>query len=327
MVKFSLSRCLAAVSVVLLCGAAPLVGLEKVGTTSYQFLKVMTDARSTAMGEAYSAVARSSLAGFWNPAALTRVSRFDLAFSHTDWFLDATHYSFVAAYNLPRIGTFGLQGLSVDYGEIEETRVEDLGYRGDSYHPGLTGRILEPGANVIGLSFARGLTDKFSFGLTMKYASEDLVAKSTSTLMFDAGILYWTGYRSLRIAAAVRHFGPEVEYIDENFPLPQTFNLGIAGYLIAPQNSLLMASQSQSLLVAFDLVHPRDFDQQYNMGLEYSFGELIFIRGGYKLNYDTAGLCLGAGLRLRGISVDYSFNDYGKYLDAVHRFTIGASLD
>ncbi|UCH11189.1 MAG: hypothetical protein JSU61_04685, partial [Fidelibacterota bacterium] len=153
------------------------------------------------------------------------------------------------------------------------------------------------------------------------------VAKSTSTLMFDAGILYWTGYRSLRIAAAVRHFGPEVEYIDENFPLPQTFNLGIAGYLIAPQNSLLISSPSQSLLVAFDLVHPRDFDQQYNMGLEYSFGELVFIRGGYKLNYDTAGLCLGAGLRLRGISVDYSFNDYGKYLDAVHRFTIGASLD
>jgi hypothetical protein len=216
----------------------PSHAIEKVGTTSYQFLKVMTDARSTAMGEAFSAVASSSMAVFWNPAALTRVPRLDLAFSNADWFLDAGHFSFVAAYAMPGIGTFGFQGLTVDYGEIEETTVDQLGYRGTTYHPGLTGRVLKPGANAFGVSFARGLTDKFSFGLTMKYVSEDLEIKATSAVMFDAGITYNTGYRSLQLAASLRHFGPEVTYIDEGFPLPQILNLGIAAYIIAPQNSL-----------------------------------------------------------------------------------------
>jgi len=312
---------------VMLMAASPAAAIEKVGITSFQFLKVMTDARSTAMGEAYSAVVRSSLAMFWNPAALTRVSRFDLAFSHADWFLDARHFSFVAAYTIPGIGTFGFQGLSVDYGEIEETRVDHLGFIGDKYNPGLTGTILNPGANAFGLSFARGLTDKFAFGITMKYASEDFVVRSTSTFMFDTGITYRTGYRSLQLAAVVRHFGPEVKYIDESFPLPQTFNLGISGYLIAPQDNFLFSTTHHSLLFAFDMVQPRDYDQQYNVGLEYGLREMLFLRGGYKINYDTAGLCLGAGLKYRNIRIDYSFNDHGQYLGAVHRFTLGASID
>ena len=37
---------------------------EKVGTTSFQFLKVMTDARSTGMAEASSAVVNSFLSSF-----------------------------------------------------------------------------------------------------------------------------------------------------------------------------------------------------------------------------------------------------------------------
>ncbi|MFC1483424.1 PorV/PorQ family protein [Candidatus Neomarinimicrobiota bacterium] len=303
------------------------LAIEKVGTTSYQFLKVMTDARSTAMGEAFSAVASSSMAVFWNPAALTRVPRLDLAFSHADWFLDAGHFSFVAAYMFPGVGTFGFQGLTIDYGDIEETRVDQLGFRGDTYHPGLTGRVLKPGANAFGISFARSLTDKFSFGLTMKYVTEDLEIKATSTVMFDAGITYNTGYRSLVLGAAIRHFGPEVTYVDEGFPLPQTLNLGIAAYLIAPQNSLFRISEHQSLLVALDMVQPRDYDQQYNAGLEYGLYDLLFLRGGYKINYDTAGLCLGAGVKVRNIRIDYSYNDHGQYLGSVHRFTIGAKID
>ncbi|UCH62520.1 MAG: PorV/PorQ family protein [Fidelibacterota bacterium] len=312
---------------VLLATGSPLLALEKVGITSFQFLKVMTDARSTAMGEAYSSVVKSSLAMFWNPAALTRISRFDLAFSHADWFLDARHFSFVAAYSVLGIGTFGFQGLLVDYGEIEETRVDHLGFIGDTYNPGLTGNKLYPGANAFGISFARDLTDKFAFGVTMKYAGEDLVVKSTSSVMFDAGITYRTGYRTLQLAAVVRHFGPEVKYIDESFPLPQTFNLGISGYLVAPQDNFLFSTTHHTLLLAFDMVQPRDYDQQYNIGLEYGLYDLIFLRSGYKINYDAEGLCLGAGLKYGNIRADYSFNDNGRYLGLVHRFTLGVSID
>ncbi|MFC1619542.1 PorV/PorQ family protein [Candidatus Neomarinimicrobiota bacterium] len=312
---------------VMLLTLSPLLAIEKVGITSFQFLKVMTDARSTGMGEAYSAVASSSAAVFWNPAALTRIKRADLAFSHANWFLDTQHFSFAAAYELPGRGTVGFQALTVDYGSIEETRVDHLMFIDNVYNPGLTGRTLQPGANVFGLSFARRLTDRFAFGLTMKYASEDLVLESASSMMFDLGILYRTGYRSLQLAATIRHFGPEIKYIDESFPLPQTFNIGISANLISPQDNFLLSSEDHSLLFAFDLIQPRDYDQQYNMGFEYAWTSLIFLRSGYKINYDTAGLSLGAGVKVRNIRIDYSFNDHGQYLGTVHRFTLGASID
>ena len=42
---------------------------NKVGTTSFQFLKVMPDARSTALGEVSSSILTTSEAVFHNPAA------------------------------------------------------------------------------------------------------------------------------------------------------------------------------------------------------------------------------------------------------------------
>ena len=296
---------------------------EKVGTTSFQFLKVMTDARSTGMGEAYSAVTNTSAAVFWNPAALAKVENMDMSVSYLDWLLDITHSSFSFAYTLLGVGTFGIQGLYTDVGEIEETRVSDLGFIGDTYNPGLTGRTFSPGSLVLGLSYARSLTDKFTFGLTAKFVQEDLYVKKVSTMMFDGGLTFQTGFRSLELAAVVRHFGQEIKYYDQGYPLPQTFTIGISGYLIAEENHFLLPSNHHSLLFAFDLSQPRDYDQQYHVGLEYSLRKFIFLRGGYKMNFDQEGPSAGFGLCTKGIRVDYSYCDFGEYFDAVHRFTIG----
>ncbi len=314
------------VLIILLLSQLPVLAFEKVGTTSFQFLKVMTDARSTGMGEAYCAVANNSEAVFWNPAALTRVQHFDASISYLDYFLDVKHSSFSAAYTFRNIGTFGLQGLVTDVGEIKVTRVSDLGFRGETFNPGLTGETISPSAMAFGLSFARRLTDKFAFGLTAKYVKEDLVVKSANAIVFDGGLTYNTGFRSLEVAASVRHFGKEIKYFEEGYPLPQTFNIGVAAYLISSGENFLMTSESQSLLVAFDLVQPRDYAQQYNVGLEYTWQNAIILRGGYKINYDEEGLCLGMGLKYDKFRFDYSYNDFGSYLGSVHRFTFGFSL-
>jgi len=300
---------------------------EKVGTTSFQFLKVMTDARSTGMGEAYSAVTNSSQAVFWNPAALAKVKHIDMSVSYLDWLLDITHSSFSFAYTLFGVGTIGIQGLYTNVGDIEETRVSDLGFIGDTYNPGLTGKTFSPGSLVLGLSYARGLTDKFTFGLTAKFVQEDLYVKKVSTVMFDGGLTFQTGFRSLELAAVVCHFGQEIKYYDQGYPLPQTFTIGISGYLIARENHFILPSESHSLLFAFDLSHPRDYNQQYHVGLEYALKEFIFLRGGYKINFDQEGPAAGFGVQTNGLRIDYSYCDFGDYFDAVHRFTIGFNLN
>lgn len=82
----------------------------------------------------------------------------------------------------------------------------------------------------------------------------------------------------------------------------------------------------QSLLFTFDLTQPRDFNQQNSIGLEYSFEDLVFLRGGYKFNGDQQGVTAGLGLKYNKYRVDYSYTNYGAYLGNIHRFTIGFDL-
>jgi hypothetical protein len=330
----------------MLCASTSGYAFEKVATTSFQFLKVMPGARLCAMGEAFTAVKSGSDAVFYNPAALTNVERLDVGADYLDWFLDIKHYAFSAAYSLPGLGTLGFQTVFTDVGEIRVTTVDALDFV-DGVYLGYTGETINPGATVFGISFARDLTDKFTFGVTAKYAREDLGVKSTGVAMYDAGLIYDTGFKSLSIGAAVRHFGPEVKFYDEvdlprydaaldstfympytgkSYPLPQTFNIGISANLISGGDAFLH-SDNHSLLLAADMVQPRDYDQQYNIGLEYGFNEIFFLRGGYKMEYDEESYSFGFGLAYDNYRIDYAFNDFGEYLDSVHRFSIGLSID
>ncbi len=296
---------------------------KKVGVTSFQFLKVMPGARSTAMGNAYSSIAYGADAMFWNPGALVNTDRFSLSASHVNWFMDTGHNGIAASYSLNSGISIGVVGMNIDYGSIEVTTVDAMGPTADGYNPGLTGEVINPGANALGLGFGQRLTDKFSYGVTAKYVTENMEVKSRSVLMFDAGVLFDTKVKSIVLGATIRHFGPEVEYYDKSFPLPQTMNIGISSYLIAPEEGLLLNSEKHSLLMAFDIVQPRDYDQQYNLGMEYAFLDNIYLRSGYKINYDSAGLCFGFGVKYKLIKFDYSYNDYGDYLDNVNRFSLG----
>ncbi|MDZ7373403.1 MAG: PorV/PorQ family protein [candidate division KSB1 bacterium] len=307
-------------------GVTELYAFEKVATTSFQFLKVTTDARATAMGEACVAAPRGAACLFWNPGALTTINGTDLNLSYVDWLLDTRQASLALAHSLGNWGTVGLQAMMVDVGEIEVTRVEALGFVGDVYNPGLTGETMKPSAVVLGVSYARALTDKFSFGLTAKLVHEDLELESKSALAFDAGLVFDTGYRSLRLGAAIRHFGREIKYVDKSYPMPQTFTLGIAGQLLGPAHYLLFPSEDHELTLAYDLSHPRDYDQQHHLGVEYAFRRSIFLRAGYKFNYDEEGLALGFGLKASRLHVDYSYAPFSEFLGSVHRFTIGLEI-
>ena len=310
---------------VIIMFSIPAVG-QKVGTTSFQFLSVMADARGTAMAGAFSSIANNSEAVYWNPAGLTLVDNFDFSVSYLRWFFDINHYSFAAAYNLNDFGTVAVEGLYTDIGQIEVTRVDALGLIGETYNPGLTGEVIRPHQAAIGISYANQLTDKFAFGITAKYAYEDLVVESKGSFVFDGGLIFNTGFRTIKIAASIRQFGPDIKYLSKSYPLPQTFNIGISGYLISPSDGLITNAGQQKLLLSYDMIQPRDYDQQHGIGIEYSFNDMIFLRGGYRFNGDQQGVSGGLGFMFNDYRVDYSYTDYGDYLNAVHRFTVGFNL-
>ena len=84
---------------------------------------------------------------------------------------------------------------------------------------------------------------------------------------------------------------------------------------------------SPHLLVGVaEFIHPNDGPEKINVGAEYSFQNLLALRGGYRFNYDEESFTIGGGLNLSTaygtFKVDYSFWDFG-ILDTVSMFSIG----
>lgn len=312
----------------LLCALSVASASEKVGTTSFQFLKLSLDARSAAMGDAAVSIVRTSEAIFWNPAGLRRTTGLDVSTSYADYFLDVNLYSGCASMPLGRSGTIGVFAMAVDYGKIEVTDASHLGFNPDwTYNPGLTGDVIHPTATVFGISYAHSVTDRLTFGISAKYLREDLVTAKGAAISFDGGLIYESGWNSLSFGLSIKNFGPEVKFIKESYPVPETFAVGISAFLFSPTDALLMKTSSQSLLFSYDLSHPRDYDQQHHFGLEYSLSEILFVRGGYKLNFDEEGLTYGVGVKYNNIRLDYAYDRFGGALPGVHRLSIGFALN
>lgn len=324
---------------------------QKVGTSSFQFLKVMPTARATAMGDAYVTLAREADAVFWNPAGLARSAAAQIAATYTIWLFDTKQSALACALPIEGIGTIGAQFQLVDYGDIEETNVANLQFVGATgnqvYNPGLTGNTFSPSAFVVGLSFARGLTEAFSAGVTAKFVHESLYNAGTfvvynpatnapeeytttaSVVLFDFGMHYNTGYHSVQIGGSVQNFGAQVKYGKEGYPAPLTFRLGVAADLMG-KDALVVPDDVNRITVAYDLFQPNDYAQQMHVGLEYDFAGMLALRAGYKIRYDNDGLTLGAGVNtdLAGfnLSFDYSYGRMGEFLGTVHRISVGATL-
>jgi hypothetical protein len=345
-------------TVLLLFFAVIVNAQNKVGTTSFQFLKVMPGTRTTALGQSVVSFVNGAESMFSNPAGIAEISNYEIQISHLDWFIDTKIYSAAVAFNLGYF-TVGVFGSYWDYGQIAVTDVAHLKFSDDYtyFNPGLTGQTINPSAQYVGVSFARKLTNKFNFGLSLKYVREDLIAAKSSVFAFDGGLSYETGYKSIKLGGSINNFGlSEVKFLDrkdvievnqnynpavdspedslitktingESFPIPQTFAFGVSAYLIAPGESLFLHDDNMKLLVAYQIQHPRDYDMQHNIGLEFTFMDIISLRGGYKFNYDEESYTFGVGLRYSGFDIGYAYDPFGEILDSVHRFSISFRAD
>lgn len=318
---------------------------QKVGSTSMQFLHVMPCARGAALGEAYSTWATGAEALFWNPGGLALIENHEFSSTYIDWIFDTKQGALSYALPLSGIGAVGIQIQYVDFGEIEETSLLSP-YIKDPEYPGITGRTFRPFSYLVGLSYARSLTDQFSTGITVKYVHESLfngqkvIAMSNrgtyqtvntwaDGILFDFGVQYNTEFRSVKIAASVQNFGANVKYASESNPVPLLFRFGIGANIIG-DDALLLIEKKNRLSLAFDLFQPNDYSQQAHIGVEYEFMNSFALRCGYKFNYDNESLTLGAGVHHSIGSVelllDYSYGSIGTYLGNVQRISLGAKL-
>lgn len=303
-----------------------------VGTAVAQFLEIGVGARAAGMGEAFTVVSNDASAVFWNPAALADAPRQNLFSAYSTWPAEIAFAGISYAMCLGRLGTLAFSGLYLMTGEMEETTIEQ---------PDGTDEFFNLTNYAFGVSYSRYLTDRVSVGITTKLVHEDYLGYGYTTWALDLGTLYRTDFRGLRLGMSILHFAPEIkfsgEYIDysdplsvdankpkkfDTYSLPMNFRFGVAMNLVD--------ARYHKLVGAADMIHPNNNLEQYNLGLEYSFNKMVFVRSGYKLNSDEGGFTFGGGLRLgmgsaMALNVDYAYADLG-VLKAAHRISFSLGL-
>jgi hypothetical protein len=315
------------VLLLLLASSPALAGQElgalRVATSSGTFLKIGISPQAAAMGGAWSAVAADAAAAWYNPAGLGQLANRQVYASYVAWPADIHYGNLILALPTPRLGGT----LGVMFGSLSTTMDET-----DEYHPYGTGRSFGYADWVLGLSFARFMTDRLLLGLSLKYVREDLGSSVggpvTNAWVVDAGTLYRIEYGNLRIGMSIQNFGPEFapsgsywnhveekteEY--ESFPPPAAFKLGVA---FEPWHR-----HPWLLTQTLEMNHLSDNAETLATGLELSYlGGLFAVRAGYDFMADEMGLSagFGANFMLGGAmaGLDYAYTD-GNSLGAIHR--------
>lgn len=313
---------------------------KKLAQAGMKFLNMQLDTRASALGEAFTAVDGSVAAVFNNPAALSRfLGTSEVILSQVKWIADINYIGGAAAINLfdGNYGTLGVSYTYVDYGEILST------IRYENEQGFIDIGVIKPNASVLGLSYAKSLSDKFSVGGTVKYARQSLGASTNSivggdinqrsisknerdVLAFDFGILYLTGFKSLAFGMSVKNFSKEIKYEEEGFQLPLTFKVGLAMNIFDLTD---FDKSMHSFLLSVDATHNRDYPEQISLGGEYVFMDLVYLRGGYISAYDERAFSYGIGVKKAiegfGLGIDYAYIPFGVF-DAVQKISIQFSF-
>ena len=296
---------------VLLHGAAYGTDIfAKVGTIGAQFLKIGVGGRGAAMGESFVAIADDASALYWNPAGIAKLSGESHVFlSHSSWPADIGHE--FAGVVFTYAGIPGVMGVSLNVLQMDPM-IRTTEYHPDGINVAGSNELeqFDAGDMAIGVSYAQFLTDKFSFGGTVKWVHQGLEDEFAEGLNFDFGTLYNTGFRTITIGMAIQNIGQEMQFIDQAYSPPTMFKLGVA--------MSALQSEQHNVLTSAEFNHPSDNDERANLGVEYVYSPLerfsLALRSGYMTNRDVQDYAFGFGVHFptsaNGVAnVNYSFSN------------------
>ncbi|MFA6617565.1 MAG: PorV/PorQ family protein [Candidatus Neomarinimicrobiota bacterium] len=302
---------------------------QKTGTTGFVFLNLPVSARYTAMGETGISLPNGQADGlFINPALIAHVKTPN-AFSATygQWYLDTRHHATSYVKTIPKLGSIGVFMNVFSFGEMERTRFfaqdEVNAFTGNENNIYLTNGTFNAGAFALGFSFARQMTDKFTFGASMKYVREYIAEYYAQNILVDMGFFYQTNFSSLRIGAFLKNFGLETQYVNEKFKMPQQMTLGIS---FEPYGTL---SSPTYISVNLEAVHPNDMSEHINLGLESRIANLIMLRAGYKFGYEYENFTIGMGVHFTFKGNDFNFDMsfmHHEFMNNTLRYTLSMEL-
>jgi hypothetical protein len=180
---------------------------KRIGTSAAPELLIPVGARDLAMGGSSIANSYGTEAIYWNPAGLGRLPySAEGLFSTMSYIADINvSYGAVGA-SFGSFGNIALSVKSINFGDIPLTTEEDP--------EGTGGRFFSPTYITTGLTYARGLTDAISVGISAKLISEQIDQVSSTGIAFDFGVQYTNlvGLPGLDLGVVIKNIGPEMQF-------------------------------------------------------------------------------------------------------------------
>ncbi len=300
--------------------------VDRAGTTAGVQVQIPVGGRTLGMNGADIAYPSGVDAIFWNPAGLGDFTgQVDGMFSSSRNIADISNNFFGLAFNTGKMGVIGISMKAMSLGEIPITTVQDM--------DGASGATFSPTFSVIGLSYARKLTDRINVGLTGKFIYESIPRASATAVAFDFGLQYKNlmDIKGLSMGLAIRNMGSNMQYTgtgmlnsatqegetyDDYFyhptssdQLPASMEMGLS---YKPTDMILLSAVYQNSNSETDYLR---------VGTELNFANIGFVRAGYSFELGAAGAGLGQsvyGLTL-GAGVKFDISSTKVFVDYVYR--------
>ncbi len=287
-----------------------------------------------------------------NIAGMAGTRRSELAVGHARY-LEGTGISMNAVGLTQRVGkngVFGLSLMAMNFGDIAVTTTN---------LPGGDGSTFSPSFFNLGIGYAHTFDNKVSVGVLARAISQTISSVSAFGFGIDAGVQYVTGPEdNFKFGISLRNIGLPMRYGGEGlsfqgdapndnlnynltlnqraakFDIPSLLHIGLsydfyagADHRITPLGNFTANSFSRDIV---------------GIGMEYSFRELFFVRGAYRVeiggenspiqNDAYTGLAGGFGVYVNPnkrndneLQIDYAYratNPFG----GTHNITLRFSL-
>ena len=323
--KYYVMRTLTVCACLVFFGNSSSFAQAKIGTTAGQFLGISIGAHALGMGGTSVASVNDVSSIYYNPGAFSQVHETQVLVSTTDWLVGSKLRWLGAMIDVDGSNAFGLSITQLAYGD-EPVTTED--------NPEGTGERWSAQDFAVALSYSRNLTDRFSIGGSAKYISQSIWNESASTVAFDVGLLFVTGFHDMRLGMSIANFGGDLKMdgrdlrkvididpsnagsnklnlanlVTDPWPIPLIFRVGLAMDVVK--------NQTATVTLECDALRPSDNVEVVNLGAEVTFLNIVSLRGGYKSLFQTdseEGLTLGVGLKYTelgsmGLEVNYRTN-------------------
>jgi hypothetical protein len=306
-----------------------------------EFIAVGIGGRALGMGSAYTAAANDITSGYWNPAGLASIDYPQIALMHDERFAGLVNYDYAAvALPVGPLSTIALSVIRLGVDNIPNTQYAGVDINGLPLPPDQWQNFVRIDPNRITyfnaadwaffLSYARRVTDKFSYGANLKLIHRDLVSASAIGVGFDVAARYFVT-NSFIVGANLQDVTTTLvawntgrnELITPTLRTGGAYSLYALGGRFMPALDLDVRFENRRSASAF---HLGSVSIDPHAGMEYDFKNIIAVRTGYT---DAKEITIGAGIHLPKLHIDYSFARFKDSEESIktHRISLTFTLE